>query len=73
MAAELLSTEKTIDTRLVSVFKTEHFRVREEEDTEVSLKKKYFQLFIKRAFDITLSCLLILFFSPVFRKAAEAK
>jgi lipopolysaccharide/colanic/teichoic acid biosynthesis glycosyltransferase len=65
MAVELLNTEKTIDGRIVSIFQNERLRVHKEEDAEVSLKRKHFQLFVKRTFDVALSCLLILFFSPV--------
>jgi lipopolysaccharide/colanic/teichoic acid biosynthesis glycosyltransferase len=65
MAIKLLNTEKAISSTLVPVFPANKLHICIEEDAAVSLERKQLQLLVKRIFDIVLSSLLILFFSPV--------
>lgn len=68
MAVKLLNTENAgvqPITVALPVTKTESLHVYQSETVEESLQKKSAQLVAKRVFDVIVSSLLILFFSPV--------
>lgn len=67
MAVKLLNTERTGVQPITVVLpaETESLHVYQEETIEESLQKKHLQLSLKRLFDVVVSSLLILFFSPV--------
>lgn len=65
MEVRLLNTQKTYRGAAVAVLQSELSPAYTEKTTKELLERKQIQLFIKRAFDIVLSSLLILFFSPV--------
>jgi exopolysaccharide production protein ExoY len=65
MEAQLLNSEETISGKLISVFQKDEINNSQEKNIRASLEQKQFQLFLKRAFDILISSLLIIFFAPV--------
>lgn len=65
MEAQLLNSEETISGKIVSVFQKEAAHPPLEINIKELLEQKQFQLFLKRAFDIVLSSMLIIFFAPV--------
>jgi len=84
MSLQLIGKKKSLSTTIVSIFQKEvssgltllKIRLKttdthnEERSIKASLEQKSFQLFIKRIFDITVSSLLIIFFSPVLLTTA---
>lgn len=65
MAVQLLNSEEIIHGNVISSFQHNVISFDNSESISASLQQKQFQLNVKRAFDIVVSSLLIIFFAPV--------